>query len=68
MRAERARRMYRLRCRRPRNTFSYSISVKVGLEKASCPQKQGGLARDKLRAECAPSAAPIPEIEPIVQK
>ena len=33
----------------------------------SAPE-QGGLARDKLRAECALSAAPIPGIQIIVQK
>ena len=30
--------------------------------------EQGGLARDKLRAGCALSAAPFPGIEMIVQK
>ena len=30
--------------------------------------KKGGLALDKLRAECALSAAPIPGIEVTVQK
>ena len=50
-----------LRCRR-------SFNVSIGLDEASCPEVQVVLARDKLRAECALSAVPVPGIEVTVQK